>query len=81
MARLRPKFIAFALAPVGRFMIKNTSTIAPMVRKVGNKVVKNLIIEKLTTPSGKDFASAIWSDLQDGANIEIDNRKIKITLY
>ena len=42
----------------------------------GNKVVKNLIIEKLTTPSGKDFASAIWSDLQDGANIEIDNVQI-----
>lgn len=44
--------------------------------KSGNKVVKNLIIEKLTTPSGKDFASAIWSDLQDGANIEIDNVQI-----
>lgn len=42
----------------------------------GNKVVKNLIIEKLTTPSGKSYASAIWSDLQNGANIEIDNVQI-----
>jgi hypothetical protein len=38
----------------------------------GNKVVKNLVIENLTTPAGYSFASAIWSDLQ-GANIEIDN--------
>ena len=38
----------------------------------GNKVVKNLVIENLTTPAGYSYASAIWSDLQ-GANIEIDN--------
>ena len=38
----------------------------------GNKVVKNLVVENLTTPSGYSFAAAIWSDLQ-GANIEIDN--------
>ena len=38
----------------------------------GNKVVKNLVVENLTTPAGYDFAAAIWSDLQ-GANIEIDN--------
>ena len=38
----------------------------------GNKVIKNLIIENLTTPTGYSYASAIWSDLQ-GANIEIDN--------
>ena len=38
----------------------------------GNKVVKNLVVENLTTPAGYSFASAIWSDLQ-GANIEIDN--------
>ena len=38
----------------------------------GNKVVKNLVVENLTTPSGYQFAAAIWSDLQ-GANIEIDN--------
>ncbi len=38
----------------------------------GNKVVKNLVIENLTTPADYSFASAIWSDLQ-GANIEIDN--------
>ena len=38
----------------------------------GNKVVKNLVVENLTTPTGYSYASAIWSDLQ-GANIEIDN--------
>ena len=38
----------------------------------GNKVVKNLVVENLTTPAGYSFAAAIWSDLQ-GANIEIDN--------
>ena len=38
----------------------------------GNKVVKNLLIENLTTPNGYSYAAAIWSDLQD-ANIEIDN--------
>ena len=38
----------------------------------GNKVVKNLVIENITTPSGYSYASAIWSDLQ-GANITIDN--------
>ena len=38
----------------------------------GDKVVKNLVIENLTTPAGYSYASAIWSDLQ-GANIEIDN--------
>ena len=38
----------------------------------GNKVVKNLVIENLTTPAGYSYAAAIWSDLQ-GANIEIDN--------
>ena len=38
----------------------------------GNKVVKNLVVEGLTTPAGYSFAAAIWSDLQ-GANIEIDN--------
>ena len=38
----------------------------------GNKVVKNLVIDNLTTPAGYSYASAIWSDLQ-GANIEIDN--------
>ena len=38
----------------------------------GDKVVKNLVIENLTTPTGYSYASAIWSDLQ-GANIEIDN--------
>ena len=38
----------------------------------GNKVVKNLVIDGLSTPAGNSFASAIWSDLQ-GANIEIDN--------
>lgn len=38
----------------------------------GNKVVKNLVVENITTPSGYSFAAAIWSDLQ-GANIEIDN--------
>ena len=38
----------------------------------GNKVVKNLVIENLTTPVGYSYAAAIWSDLQ-GANIEIDN--------
>ena len=38
----------------------------------GNKVVKNLVIENLTTPAGYSYASTIWSDLQ-GANIEIDN--------
>ena len=38
----------------------------------GKKVVKNLVIENLTTPAGYSYASAIWSDLQ-GANIEIDN--------
>ena len=38
----------------------------------GNKVVKNLVIDKITTPSGYSYASAIWSDLQ-GANITIDN--------
>ena len=38
----------------------------------GNKVVKNLVIENLSTPAGYSFAAAIWSDLQ-GANIEIDN--------
>ena len=41
----------------------------------GNKVVKNLVVENLTTPAGYSFASAIWSDLQ-GANIEIDNVSI-----
>ena len=41
----------------------------------GDKVVKNLVIENLTTPAGYSFASAIWSDLQ-GANIEIDNVEI-----
>ena len=41
----------------------------------GNKVVKNLVIDNLTTPAGYSFAAAIWSDLQ-GANIEIDNVKI-----
>ena len=38
----------------------------------GNKVVKNLVVENLTTPAGYSYAAAIWSDLQ-GANIEIDN--------
>ena len=38
----------------------------------GNKVVKNLVIENLSTPAGYSYAAAIWSDLQ-GANIEIDN--------
>ena len=38
----------------------------------GNKVVKNLVVENLTTPEGYSFAAAIWSDLQ-GANIVIDN--------
>ena len=38
----------------------------------GNKVVKNLVVENITTPSGYGYAAAIWSDLQ-GANIEIDN--------
>ena len=38
----------------------------------GNKVVKNLVVENLTTPAGYKFAAAIWSDLQ-GANIELDN--------
>ena len=38
----------------------------------GNKIVKNLVIENLTTPTGYGFAAAIWSDLQE-ANIEIDN--------
>ena len=38
----------------------------------GNKIVKNLDIENLTTPTGYKYAAAIWSDLQ-GANIEIDN--------
>ena len=38
----------------------------------GNMVVKNLVIENITTPSGYSYASAIWSDLQ-GANITIDN--------
>ena len=37
-----------------------------------NKVVKNLVIENLSTPSGYSFASSIWSDLQN-TNIEIDN--------
>ena len=35
-------------------------------------MIKNLVVENLTTPAGYSFASAIWSDLQ-GANIEIDN--------
>ena len=38
----------------------------------GNKVIKNLVVENLTTATGYGYASAIWSDLQ-GANIEIDN--------
>ena len=38
----------------------------------GNKVVKNLVVENLTTPAGYSYAAAIWSDLQS-ANIEIDN--------
>ena len=38
----------------------------------GNKVVKNLVVENLSTPEGYSFAAAIWSDLQ-GANIVIDN--------
>ena len=38
----------------------------------GNKVVKNLVVENLSTPAGYSYAAAIWSDLQ-GANIEIDN--------
>ena len=38
----------------------------------GDKVVKNLVIENLTTPEGYSYASAIWSDLQS-ANILIDN--------
>ena len=38
----------------------------------GDKVVKNLVIENLTTPAGYSYASAIWSDLQS-ANILIDN--------
>ena len=38
----------------------------------GNKVVKNLVIENITTPAGYSYAAAVWSDLQ-GANIEIDN--------
>ena len=38
----------------------------------GDKVVKNLVVENITTPAGYSFASAIWSDLQ-GANIEINN--------
>ena len=38
----------------------------------GNKVVKNLVVENLTTPAGYSYAAAIWSDLQ-GANIAIDN--------
>ena len=41
----------------------------------GNKVVKNLVIENLTTPDNYKYAAAIWSDLQ-GANIEIDNVEI-----
>ena len=41
----------------------------------GDKVVKNLVIENLTTPAGYSYASTIWSDLQ-GANIEIDNVEI-----
>lgn len=38
----------------------------------GNKVVKNLVVENITTTAGYSYAAAIWSDLQ-GANIEIDN--------
>ena len=38
----------------------------------GNKVVKNLVVENLTTPAGYSYAAAIWSDLQS-ADIEIDN--------
>ena len=38
----------------------------------GNKVVKNLVIENLTTPADYNYAAAIWSDLQS-ANIEIEN--------
>ena len=41
----------------------------------GNKVIKNLVIENLTTPAGYSYAATIWSDLQ-GANIEIDNVEI-----
>ena len=41
----------------------------------GNKVVKNLVVENLTTPAGYSYAAAIWSDLQ-GANIEIENVQI-----
>lgn len=41
----------------------------------GNKVVKNLVVDGLSTPNNYDFAAAIWSDLQN-ANIEIDNVRI-----
>ena len=39
----------------------------------GNKVIRNLVIENLTTPEVTFAAAAIWSDMQNSANIEIDN--------
>ena len=39
----------------------------------GNKAIRNLVIENLTTPEVTFAAAAIWSDMQNSANIEIDN--------